>query len=88
MKFEFDAYKSESNKAKHGLDFIEAQALWQAPRLEVAKREQSEMRYSVIGTIRGSHYTAIISYRGPTVRIISARKSEPKEITLYEHHKK
>jgi uncharacterized DUF497 family protein len=26
--FEFDEAKSRSNKAKHGIDFIEAQALW------------------------------------------------------------
>ncbi len=28
MKFEFDINKSESNKNKHGIDFVEAQALW------------------------------------------------------------
>ena len=29
MEFEFDPEKSASNKDKHGIDFIEAQALWQ-----------------------------------------------------------
>eukprot|EP01036_Dinobryon_divergens_P001263 gene1263-1646_t len=29
MRFEFDPLKSASNKAKHGIDFVEAQALWQ-----------------------------------------------------------
>jgi uncharacterized protein len=28
LKFEFDMQKSQSNKEKHGIDFIEAQALW------------------------------------------------------------
>jgi hypothetical protein len=28
--FEFDPRKSESNKAKHGIDFIEAQTLWRS----------------------------------------------------------
>ena len=28
MRFEFDEDKSRSNKAKHGLDFVAAQALW------------------------------------------------------------
>jgi len=27
VEFEFDPRKSESNKAKHGIDFVEAQAL-------------------------------------------------------------
>jgi len=28
MEFEFDHKKSESNKRKHGIDFYEAQKLW------------------------------------------------------------
>lgn len=28
MEFEFDERKSAANKAKHGIDFVEAQALW------------------------------------------------------------
>lgn len=26
--FEFDSAKSESNRSKHGMDFVEAQGLW------------------------------------------------------------
>jgi len=29
MEYEFDEIKSAANKAKHGLDFSEAQKLWQ-----------------------------------------------------------
>ena len=29
MEFEFDTKKSEVNKKKHGINFIEAQALWE-----------------------------------------------------------
>ena len=28
MEFEFDPAKSAANKDKHGIDFVEAQALW------------------------------------------------------------
>ena len=28
MRFEFDADKSAGNKDKHGINFVEAQALW------------------------------------------------------------
>ncbi|MBM4045702.1 MAG: hypothetical protein FJ279_11350 [Planctomycetes bacterium] len=39
MEFEFDPKKSESNKQKHGIDFLEAQALWQdTDRIEVPAR--------------------------------------------------
>jgi uncharacterized DUF497 family protein len=32
MPFEYDRAKSAANKAKHGIDFEEAQALWQDGR--------------------------------------------------------
>jgi uncharacterized DUF497 family protein len=28
MPFEYDPHKSDSNREKHGIDFEEAQALW------------------------------------------------------------
>ena len=28
MKFEYDEAKSQANKLKHGIDFVQAQALW------------------------------------------------------------
>ena len=31
MEFEFDSVKSASNLRKHGIDFVDAQALWQDP---------------------------------------------------------
>ncbi|MCB1690136.1 MAG: BrnT family toxin, partial [Halioglobus sp.] len=31
--FEFDERKSSSNRRKHGIDFVEAQALWSDPYL-------------------------------------------------------
>lgn len=37
--FEFDEAKSQSNDIKHGIDFVEAQALWQDENmLEVSVR--------------------------------------------------
>ena len=33
MNFEFDPEKSAGNKAKHGIDFEEAQALWKDLRM-------------------------------------------------------
>ncbi|MBI5245058.1 MAG: BrnT family toxin [Elusimicrobia bacterium] len=39
MGLDFDERKSQSNKEKHGIDFTEAQALWDDPELnEVPKR--------------------------------------------------
>ena len=33
ISFEFDPAKSETNRTKHGIDFVEAQDLWHDPML-------------------------------------------------------
>lgn len=87
MLFEFDSAKSAANKAKHGIDFVEAQTLWQNQRIEIqAKIAGGEIRYAVLGEINKKHYTIIITYRGTHVRIISARRSRNNEIAIYEQN--
>ena len=83
--FEFDAAKSESNRAKHGIDFVEAQSLWNDPMLlEIPAKTDDEPRYLAIGLIDGKHWSAIITYRGVNVRLISVRRARTEEVTLYE----
>ena len=85
MQFEFDEAKSGSNKAKHGVDFIEAQALWLDDMLiEIPARIQDEPRFLVIGMIGGQHWSAVITYREDRTRIISVRRSRDEEVMLYE----
>ena len=86
MKFEFDITKSESNKNKHGIDFLEAQALWNdSDLLEIpAKNVEDENRYLLIGKIGEKHWSTVITYRNDAVRIISVRRSRGKEVNYYE----
>jgi len=86
MKFEFDLNKSYSNKEKHGIDFVEAQALWNDPDLlEIpAKNMEDENRYLLIGKIEKKHWSAVVTYRNDSVRIISVRRSRGKEVVCYE----
>ncbi|MFZ5769841.1 MAG: BrnT family toxin [Thermodesulfobacteriota bacterium] len=86
MKFEFDENKSATNKLKHGIDFDEIQVLWDDPDLlEIpAKTVEDEIRCLVIGKIVQKHWSAVIAYRGDSVRIISARRSRAAEVTYYE----
>jgi len=85
MKFEFDPKKSAGNKQKHGLDFQDAQALWNDPDLiEIPVQTIDEPRYLVIGTIEGKHWSGVITYRGDKVRIISVRRSRKEEVKIYE----
>lgn len=52
MEFEFDKEKSPNNKKKHGIDFIEAQALWNDPdRIEIPAKTIDEKRFLMIGKI-------------------------------------
>ena len=85
MDFEFDPSKSDANLLKHGIDFLAAQALWRDPALlEIPARTSSESRFLVIGRLRGSHWSAVITYRQQAIRLISVRRSRPEEVQLYE----
>ena len=83
--FEFDEAKSRSNKAKHGIDFIEAQALWLDEMLiEIPTRTEDEPRFVVIGVIADKHWSAVITYREDRIRLIAVRRSRDEEVALYE----
>jgi uncharacterized protein len=85
MEFEFDNIKSRANKKKHGIDFMEAQALWEDPNLiEIPANTSDEPRYLVIGRIMDKHWSGVITYRGDNLRIISVRHSRTEEIEIYE----
>jgi len=76
VDFEFDPHKSETNKSKHGIDFVQAQALWKSKHVLLGSKAALEKRYMVIGRIGAEYWSAI--------RIISVRKSTPSEIDTYE----
>lgn len=83
--FEFDIAKSESNRTKHGIDFIETQGLWSDPMLlEIPAKTDDEPRYLVIGVIEGKHWSAVVTYRGPNIRLISVRRARTEEVAIYE----
>jgi uncharacterized DUF497 family protein len=86
MDFEFDPAKSQSNKAKHGIDFIEAQALWESVTVEVqARNAPEEERRRVTGKIEDKFWSAIITRRGEAIRLISVRRARDNEIRFYEY---
>ena len=85
MEFDFDPGKSGVNRTKHGIDFIEAQALWEDPDIiEIPVRTSDEQRFLVVGRISGKHWSGVITYRNGRIRIISVRRSRKEEIDLYE----
>ena len=85
MEFDYDSKKSRSNKEKHGIDFVEAQLMWEDPdRLEIPAKTEDERRILVIGRVQQKLWTAIITHRNQKIRIISVRRSRDEEVKLYE----
>ena len=85
MEFEFDSEKSGMNKRKHGIDFVEAQALWDDPDfIEIPVKASDEPRFLVIGKISEKHWSGVITYRTEKIRIISVRRSRKEEVDIYE----
>jgi uncharacterized DUF497 family protein len=83
--FEFDAAKSKANLKKHGIDFVQAQALWDDPDLlEIPAKTIDEPRCLLIGVIETKHWSAVVTYRRERIRIISVRRSRAEEVRLYE----
>ena len=76
VEFEYDERKSRVNESKHGINFVAAQALWMDT--------EDEPGFLMIGAIEGRHWSAVITYRGERVRIISVRRSRRSEVGLYE----
>jgi len=86
MEIEFDSNKDAANKAKHGISFTKAEAfVWETAQIRIdARFGYGETRYIAQGFIGSRLYILIFTMRGETCRIISLRKSNPKEKKLYE----
>ena len=85
INFEFDETKSQANLLKHGINFVDAQDLWNDPGLlEIPAKTEDEPRYLMIGLINEKHWSAVITYRGAVIRLISVRRSRTEEVALYE----
>ena len=83
--FEYDPAKSLSNLEKHGIDFDQAQSLWlDENRVVIKTLICDEPRFLLIAKYAGKHWTAVFTQRNDKTRIISARRSRPKEIAAYE----
>lgn len=77
--------KSAANLAKHGIDFEDAQHLWDGPVLKVPTYAGTdEERIMVIGLIDGKHWSAITTTRGDRTRIISVRRARKNEEAAYD----
>ena len=85
MEFEYDPNKSAANKDKHGIDFEATQAIWSDDgRIEIPATSHNESRSIAIGRIGEKLWACVYTWRGPTARLISARRARKEEVELYE----
>lgn len=85
MGFEYDPKKSYSNLTKYGIDFEEAQEMWNDPdRLIIPARYDDEERYAILAQLNGKIWAAFFTIRGQNIRIISVRRARKAEEALYE----
>jgi uncharacterized protein len=85
MRFEYDPDKSAENRRKHGINFEQAQALWEDSALvEIPARTSDEPRWLLIGKIDEKCWSPVVTRRGENIRLISVRRSREEEVTIYE----
>jgi uncharacterized DUF497 family protein len=84
-RFEWDPKKNRANRQKHGIDFIDAVAIFSGPIVEGLDERFSydEPRIIVYGQL-GPHVIAVaFCWRKDRRRIISARKATRSETRMY-----
>lgn len=87
MIFEWDEAKRLLNLEKHGVDFVDANKMWDGVMFvsEDTRREYGESRYIGIGRIDGRTMVVVYTNRNANiVRIISLRKANSRETRSYE----
>ncbi len=86
MKFEWDEAKRRNNYEKHGLDFRDAEEVFQGAVVTVAdsRKEYGEERYISLGMLADVVVVVVHTARSEKTRIISMRKAKLKERQAYE----
>ena len=86
MQYEWDDTKAESNLQKHGVSFVSALAFeWEyAIVREDDRSNYGEPRWIAYAPIKGRLHIMIYTLRNNVIRLISLRKANAREVTLYE----
>ena len=89
MQFEYDRSKSASNMDKHGIDFEEAQAIWDDEnRVQASARISDEDRSLMVGRVGERLWTAVYTLRGSAIRLISVRRARDEEVERYQDNQR
>ena len=86
MNYEWDQTKRQFNLETHGLDFVDVTDFnWDsAVIMEDTRRDYSETRYIAYGFLQGRLSVLVFTPRSESIRVISLRKANSREVKLYE----
>ena len=88
--FEWDERKARLNLRKHGLSFEIARRVFEdfyAYEWADKREDYGEERFNITGLVAGRLLTVTFTIREPKIRIISARRAEPRERRRYHDQK-
>ncbi len=88
MNYEFDEAKDQSNRTKHGLSLADVHDFdWEtAVVTEDIRVRYAEPRYAAAGLIGDRLHIVVYCLREETIRIISLRKANAREVKRYANH--
>ncbi len=86
MNYEWDPAKAQTNRRKHGVSFADAATVFADDwALLIEDDSPRESRFVTIGRDAQDHILVVVhTYRGDTIRIISARRATRHERWQYE----
>jgi uncharacterized DUF497 family protein len=84
---EWNEEKAAGNRRKHGIDFDEALEIFYETSLIRRSDRNKEERWLAIGETAGRVVTVVFTWRGDTLRIISARPARRNEKRAYYQKK-
>jgi hypothetical protein len=86
VTYEWDDAKNRSNRAKHGLDFADAELVFAGPCVTFvdSRFDYGEERLVTLGLLAGRPVAIAHAARGEAMRIISMRKANWREQKIYQ----
>lgn len=85
MKFAWDEEKRKANRVKHGIDFVDAKAVFAGATFtfEDDRFTYEEQRFITLGMLKGTVVVIVHTERNKVFRIISMRKATRNEQKIY-----
>jgi len=86
LRFEWDENKRQKTLETRGIDFVGAVRIFRAPFVRTPSNRSGEERWLAIGAVEGITLAVVYTWRGMSLRIISARRARADEERAYNQH--